>query len=331
MPRKQAPVTPNPKKKGGNKVEASKTIDFITPAVLEIDVNGRLALLGTQASQSIRELEEAKMEFSMLRSSLSTAERNAMLDKLEESAMAICDVCATHSAGWQQLATEYEKRQLEFESELEAFPTAKMSASDNTGRDKLMKSIAEMKKHHADSLQGVIYGHILYCTLHLLMFSYDAAGQHLDAIQDICTTNKMLPMARYQFAVSYYREQLNIIRNSPDVETRNKQIDDLYSKAHNALSAAGARTVSKEDKNALWAEVVELQKQQAAKNKKKKCDNCGAEAHKLMQCSRCQLARYCSKKCQQKHWKEHKATCDQYSAQVPENDVLLNCLSKLQI
>ena len=39
------------------------------------------------------------------------------------------------------------------------------------------------------------------------------------------------------------------------------------------------------------------------------CENCGKEAAKMQQCSRCKLVRYCSGECQLKHWKEHKKSC----------------------
>jgi hypothetical protein len=37
------------------------------------------------------------------------------------------------------------------------------------------------------------------------------------------------------------------------------------------------------------------------------CDFCGKSAEKLNRCSRCKIARYDSRKCQRKAWKEHKA------------------------
>lgn len=39
------------------------------------------------------------------------------------------------------------------------------------------------------------------------------------------------------------------------------------------------------------------------------CANCETTAGKLMGCSKCQLAMYCSQKCQQAHWPTHRKTC----------------------
>lgn len=39
------------------------------------------------------------------------------------------------------------------------------------------------------------------------------------------------------------------------------------------------------------------------------CAYCGSSSGKLMTCGRCKLIKYCSKDCQEKHWKKHKITC----------------------
>ena len=39
------------------------------------------------------------------------------------------------------------------------------------------------------------------------------------------------------------------------------------------------------------------------------CDNCNATGVKLMNCSRCSSAKYCSKECQRVHYSEHRTIC----------------------
>jgi len=47
----------------------------------------------------------------------------------------------------------------------------------------------------------------------------------------------------------------------------------------------------------------------ASTNENEKCDNCNATEVKLMNCSRCHHAKYCSKECQRDHYSEHKMIC----------------------
>lgn len=44
-------------------------------------------------------------------------------------------------------------------------------------------------------------------------------------------------------------------------------------------------------------------------NENEKCDNCKATGCKLMNCSRCHHAKYCSKECQRAHYPDHKTDC----------------------
>lgn len=46
------------------------------------------------------------------------------------------------------------------------------------------------------------------------------------------------------------------------------------------------------------------------KSKKYACIQCSKELQKIQRCSRCQAAYYCSRECQQQHWKSHKKICD---------------------
>lgn len=49
------------------------------------------------------------------------------------------------------------------------------------------------------------------------------------------------------------------------------------------------------------------------------CSQCGAEEGedtKLMRCSKCKLARYCSTECQRKHYPDHKSNCVAYNPEV---------------
>jgi hypothetical protein len=39
------------------------------------------------------------------------------------------------------------------------------------------------------------------------------------------------------------------------------------------------------------------------------CANCGRTSEKLKKCGACKLSEYCSKRCQRKHWKQHKKKC----------------------
>ena len=40
-----------------------------------------------------------------------------------------------------------------------------------------------------------------------------------------------------------------------------------------------------------------------------KCSSCGTFSENLKKCSRCQLAQYCNRECQKKHWSTHKTVC----------------------
>jgi len=42
---------------------------------------------------------------------------------------------------------------------------------------------------------------------------------------------------------------------------------------------------------------------------RKKCDRRENSENQFEICSRCRIARYCSKKCQKKDWKKHKRSC----------------------
>lgn len=42
---------------------------------------------------------------------------------------------------------------------------------------------------------------------------------------------------------------------------------------------------------------------------KKHCVNCGEQCERLLKCSSCKAARYCSKVCQKSDWKRHKGIC----------------------
>ena len=43
------------------------------------------------------------------------------------------------------------------------------------------------------------------------------------------------------------------------------------------------------------------------------CDGCGMQSsEKLMRCSQCKLAHYCTAQCQKNHWKTHKNTCTMF-------------------
>ncbi len=47
----------------------------------------------------------------------------------------------------------------------------------------------------------------------------------------------------------------------------------------------------------------------ARKNKSRACWTCARETEKIMKCSSCRVAAYCSRACQCKDWKNHKKTC----------------------
>ena len=45
------------------------------------------------------------------------------------------------------------------------------------------------------------------------------------------------------------------------------------------------------------------------KKAREPCLNCGKSNPKMNVCSKCKVAKYCSKECQKSHWKQHKSTC----------------------
>jgi hypothetical protein len=62
---------------------------------------------------------------------------------------------------------------------------------------------------------------------------------------------------------------------------------------------AAARLLGKDKPSAALAKTKNLSA----------CLACGTVTEKLMQCSRCKVARYCSGSCQKSHWPEHKGQC----------------------
>lgn len=316
MPRKQASPTPNPKKKGLNKPkteEERKGIDILDTGVSRIDVNGKLTLLGAEASEKLRKLEQLQDDFweQKQKHKVSKAEQEKMLDQIEKSGLAILPMLEKHEKGWTTLLTEYERRQREFEQELEDWASEQKDTDDTNQakRDKIKRSIEKMNICCLDSRQGIIYAHLLWITLCLLVHAYDSVAEHFDAIHALCTTHNITPQPKYQFALDFYQKQFQIIRGNHDSKTHNRKVDALYEQTSARMLAGGAKRLSKEDKDAVWAACKEAQIKQAAMNKKRFCDKCYAEAFKLMQCANCRQVRYCSRECQKEHWKQHKLVC----------------------
>ena len=46
------------------------------------------------------------------------------------------------------------------------------------------------------------------------------------------------------------------------------------------------------------------------------CDFCGKDNGKLLKCKACNVAYYCGKEDQEKHWPKHKHICKQYSQKI---------------
>jgi len=46
------------------------------------------------------------------------------------------------------------------------------------------------------------------------------------------------------------------------------------------------------------------------------CDFCGKDNGKLMRCKACNVALYCSKEDQEKHWPKHKIICKKYQQKI---------------
>jgi len=47
-----------------------------------------------------------------------------------------------------------------------------------------------------------------------------------------------------------------------------------------------------------------------------KCSFCGTASSTLQKCSRCLEVQYCNSDCQKKHWKDHKAPCNQKQLEI---------------
>lgn len=69
----------------------------------------------------------------------------------------------------------------------------------------------------------------------------------------------------------------------------------------------------------IWKYITKIEKEQY-----NRCHGCNKIFDKLNQCNRCKKAFYCSKECQKKHWRKHKAECrfvdDEYSIQLSKPD-----------
>lgn len=49
------------------------------------------------------------------------------------------------------------------------------------------------------------------------------------------------------------------------------------------------------------------------------CLGCDKRDFRMLKCSRCLIARYCSSECQKNHWKTHKETCNNHDSQLWKN------------
>ena len=69
--------------------------------------------------------------------------------------------------------------------------------------------------------------------------------------------------------------------------------------------------IDEELKHALKKRMDKTPTKDEKKSSASACDHCGKEPKQLKRCSRCQLAKYCNRDCQQAAWKGHKKACEQ--------------------
>ena len=95
---------------------------------------------------------------------------------------------------------------------------------------------------------------------------------------------------------------------------------DAFANAFAAGAAAGgdyesnnaAEEISQSPEEYLKQQYRQAEKEAQAEEAEKTCEKCGtmaSECEKLMKCSQCLSAWYCSKKCQIADWKLHKKVC----------------------
>jgi hypothetical protein len=109
-----------------------------------------------------------------------------------------------------------------------------------------------------------------------------------------------------------------LLRNgaNPDFSD-NKGVTPLGMMPSGPLSDVMGMSVSKELKSLMQKKSFEVRRARGGGDQSSSsvdnCAMCGAQAssQQLKHCSRCLSVAYCSKKCQQTHWREHKQLCKQ--------------------
>ena len=91
------------------------------------------------------------------------------------------------------------------------------------------------------------------------------------------------------------------------IENEKVQLSDSES-----LSGSDEKALKKVTKTTEDKEVTET-----TKESKRHCTNCGIKVSDMKRCADCGKVKYCSRECQKKHWKIHKADCKKFQNYTP--------------
>ena len=128
----------------------------------------------------------------------------------------------------------------------------------------------------------------------------EASSAVLDSVQPVACVSCSKPAVKLQHNLMYFDEA--VPRRVEDIP------QPLCSSVRCARDAAVSMKRDLKAASALQHGTNPHLRQSEPKNLSS-CAACGTTTEKLLQCSRCKVARYCSQQCQKNHWAQHKPLC----------------------